>query len=112
MVKDDKLKAAVLKNSLTKTTEAIDAEGVFVFLGQEPNSSLFRGMLNLDHAGYVLVDEHMQTNIAGVFSAGDINAKKFHQLTTAVADGTTAALMADRYLWEQRQFLTCTKTTL
>ncbi|MDR0816454.1 MAG: NAD(P)/FAD-dependent oxidoreductase [Desulfovibrio sp.] len=102
VVGDDKLKAAVLKNPLTGTTEAIDAEGVFVFLGQEPNSSLFRGMLNLDHAGYVLADEHMQTNIAGVFSAGDINAKRFHQLTTAAADGTTAALMADRYLWEQK----------
>ena len=98
VVENDTLKAAVLENKATGEITTIETDGVFVFLGQVPNSDLFKGVLNLDKAGYVLADENMQTNIPGVFSAGDINAKAFRQLTTAAADGTIAALMADRHI--------------
>ena len=54
--------------------------------------------MTLDKAGYIIADAEMRTNIPGVFSAGDINVKTFRQLTTAAADGTIAALSADRYL--------------
>ena len=98
VVEGDTLKAAVLENKVTGESSTVEVDGVFVFLGQVPNSDLFRDVLTLDKAGYILADENMQTNIPGVFSAGDINAKAFRQLTTAAADGTIAALMADRYI--------------
>ena len=98
VVDGDVLKAAVLENKATGETKTIDVDGVFVFLGQLPNSEMFKDVLTLDKTGYVVADENMQTNIPGVFSAGDINAKQFRQLTTAAADGTIAALMADRYI--------------
>ena len=98
VVEGDTLKAAMLENTATGETSTVDVDGVFVFLGQVPNSDMFKGVLNLDKAGYIMADENMQTNISGVFSAGDINVKNFRQLTTAAADGTIAALMADRYI--------------
>ena len=98
VVENDQLKAAVLENKATGETSTIEVDGIFVFLGQLPNSEMFKGVLTLDKTGYIVADENMQTNVAGVFSAGDINAKQFRQLTTAAADGTIAALMADRYL--------------
>ena len=98
VVEGDTLKAAVLENKATGETCTIDVDGVFVFLGQLPNSEMFKDVLTLDKAGYIQADENMQTNVPGVFSAGDINVKQFRQLTTAAADGTIAALMADRYI--------------
>jgi len=98
VVEDGALKAAILENTVTGERSSVEVDGVFVFLGQRPNSELFKDVLTLDKNGYVVADEGMQTNIPGVFSAGDINAKAFRQLTTAAADGTIAALMADRYI--------------
>lgn len=97
-VANDCLKAAILENLDTGERTRLEVDGCFVFLGQSPNSELFRGVLTLDKTGYVTAGVDMSTNIPGVFSAGDINAKAFRQLTTAAADGTIAALMADRYL--------------
>ncbi len=92
------LRAALLENKNTGEKIRVEVDGIFVFMGQLPNSELFKGVLDLDDAGYMKADENMRTNIPGVFSAGDINVKQFRQLTTAAADGTIAALMADRYL--------------
>ena len=97
-VENGRLRAVLLEHRDTGTSSSIEVDGVFVFLGQHPNSELFRDVLTLDASGYVVADENMQTNIPGVFSAGDINAKAFRQLTTAAADGTIAALMADKYI--------------
>lgn len=98
VVEKDQLKAVILENKSNGTLETIEVDGVFVFLGQWPNSELFKDVITLDKTGYIVADASMQTNIPGVFSAGDINAKQFRQLTTAAADGTIAALMADRYI--------------
>ncbi len=97
-VEGDALRAAVLENLDSGEKKRLEVDGIFVFLGQSPNSELFRDVLTLDKTGYVAAGPDMSTNIPGVFSAGDINAKAFRQLTTAAADGTIAALMADRYL--------------
>ncbi|MDR2819350.1 MAG: FAD-dependent oxidoreductase [Desulfovibrio sp.] len=93
-----KLVSAILRNKVSGVEETIPVDGIFVFLGQRPNSEMFRNVLTLDESGYVIADRDMCTNIPGVFSAGDINVKQFRQLTTAAADGTIAALMADRYI--------------
>lgn len=92
------LKAAILENKDSGETSTIDVDGVFVFLGQLPNNEFFKDVIDLDKSGYITANANMETSIPGVFSAGDINAKAFRQLTTAAADGTIAALMADRYI--------------
>lgn len=97
-VENGLLKAAILKNTVTKECSRIKADGIFVFLGQTPNSEMFKDSITLDPSGYIMADESMRTNLSGVFSAGDINVKQFRQLTTAAADGTIAALMADRHI--------------
>jgi len=80
--------------------DEIAADGVFVFIGQKPNTSMLEGKVKLDKAGYVIGDARMHTNRPGLFAAGDVVAKRYRQLTTAMADGTIAALEAARYLRE------------
>lgn len=98
VVENDHLTGAVLENTESgeRWTEPVD--GVFVFLGQKPNNALFKDLLPLTQQGYISASPLMETGIPGVFSAGDINDKAFRQITTAVADGTIAALSAERYI--------------
>ncbi len=73
-------------------------EGVFVFIGSEPRADLVKGLAPLDEAGFVVTGEDMSTPVPGLYVAGDLRAKPFRQITTAVADGTIAALAAQRFL--------------
>ena len=98
IVKDGVLSGVLLENIDTGRTWTVDVSGVFVFLGQKPNNSLFKKLLPLTEQGYIKASPLMETGIAGVFSAGDINDKAFRQITTAIADGTIAALSAERYI--------------
>ncbi|MBW2612140.1 MAG: FAD-dependent oxidoreductase [Deltaproteobacteria bacterium] len=95
---DGRLKFVVVEHCKTGEKEQIDADGIFVFIGQKPSSRLFANHVNLDPQGYILADADMKTSVKGVFSAGDINQKTFRQITTAMSDGTIAALSAERYL--------------
>ncbi len=90
--------SVVVQDLKTGELKVLDSAGVFVFIGFEPNVEMFGGRLKLDPWGYVEVDSEMRTNIPGVFSAGDVNAKPFRQITTAVADGTIAAIAATKEL--------------
>lgn len=72
----------------------LPVQGAFIFIGYKPSSEPFADVLSLDGARAILGDEGMATNVPGVFVAGDVRAKRFRQLTTAVADGTIAALSA------------------
>ena len=65
--------------------------GVFVYVGTEPETDLFKGQLDLDSHGYILADEQCATNIAGVYAAGDVLAKELRQIITAASDGALAA---------------------
>lgn len=98
VVENNELKAAVLEHCDSGARETVACDGVFVFLGQNPNNESFRDVVALTEKGYVIVDRHMATNVPGVFSAGDINDKPYRQITTAMADGTIAALAAERYV--------------
>lgn len=78
-------------------TEAVD--GVFVFIGTEPNTRLFQQEgLDLDAQGYVVTDAEMRTSLPGVFAAGDVRAKQLRQVATAVGDGAQAAMAAEHFL--------------
>ncbi len=84
-----------LKSGGRKT---LHGDGVFIFAGMKPNIGLFNGALTLDQWGYVAADELLHTNIPGVFAAGDVRSKPYRQITTAVADGTIAAITAVKEL--------------
>ena len=100
-IEDGKLKSAVLENVETKEQQSVEADGIFVFLGQNPNNELFKGAVTLDENGYIITGKDMSTNIPGVYGAGDINQKMFRQITTAMSDGTIAALSAERHIRKQ-----------
>ena len=78
--------------------ERISLDGVFVSIGRQPETSLVKGKLLLDEAGYVIADESTKTSIEGVFAAGDLRTKPLRQIVTAASDGAVAAVMAEEYV--------------
>lgn len=76
----------------TKKRRKLTSDGVFVFIGFKANINLFKDKLDLDQWGYIKADQDMRTNIPGVYAVGDVISKKYRQITTAVADGTIAAI--------------------
>lgn len=81
-----------VENLQTKKMSKLVSDGVFIFIGMKPNIELFRDKLELDPWGYIKTNEDMQTSIPGVYAVGDVISKKYRQITTAVADGTIAAM--------------------
>jgi thioredoxin reductase (NADPH) len=92
------LRALTIEELATKERRTLPTDGVFVFVGYAPRNDLVRGLLPLDRGGYVVAGEDTGTAIPGLFVAGDLRAKPFRQITMAVADGTAAALSAQRFL--------------
>ncbi len=87
-----------VENLKTKETQELKTDGIFIFVGMVPRTELLNGVVPLDKWGCVETDDSMATAIPGLYAAGDIRAKKFRQITTAVADGTIAALAVQKYL--------------
>lgn len=89
-----------LKNIVTneETSQAFD--GVFIFIGHKPNSSLFVGQLEMDEKGYVIVDKNMKTSVPGVFAAGELADPDYRQVITSAGMGSAAAIQATRFLSE------------
>lgn len=98
IIGEDKIENIIIENVKTKEKSNLKADGVFVYIGYEPKTDMFKDFINIDKFGYIETDENMETNIKGVFAAGDVRAKSIRQLTTAVNDGTIAALMAEKYI--------------
>jgi len=95
---DDSLKYVITKDKATGEIYRIPAEGCFIFIGYIPNTSQFKDVVQLNDRGEIVTDDNLATNVPGVFAAGDNRNKKIRQITTAVADGTIAALSATAYL--------------
>ncbi len=93
----------IVENLKSGKTETVFIDGIFVFIGQKPNTGFLAGNIRLDDNGYVLVDQRMRTNVPGVFAAGDVVTKEYRQLTTAMSDGTVAALEACQYVREWKK---------
>jgi len=91
-----------VENIKTHEVSDLATDGVFVFIGMVPQTQWLSGVVKLDKWGYVETDEAMATQVPGLYVAGDIRAKRFRQITTAVADGTIAALAAQKYVREFR----------
>jgi thioredoxin reductase (NADPH) len=95
----NKLEGVVVKNLVTGERTHLAVAGLFVAIGHEPNTKLFRGQLELDEKGYIRVyDQTTRTNIEGVFAAGDVRDPRYRQAVTAAGDGCKAALDAEKYL--------------
>jgi thioredoxin reductase (NADPH) len=99
-----KVESIVFKNVVTNETTIHNADpadttfGVFPFIGFDPVSALYAGLVETDDAGYIITDENMRTSAEGVFAAGDVRAKPLRQVVTAVSDGAVAAIAADKYI--------------
>lgn len=96
--KEDGKMTIEIENTQTKQRQKLTTDGVFIFIGFVPNISLFKDALELDSWGYIKTNEDMQTSVPGVYAVGDVISKKYRQITTAVADGTIAALAVSSYL--------------
>lgn len=95
---DKKLETVDIFDKTTGETKTLAIDGIFVNIGVEPNTALFKDELKLTASGRIPAGEDCKTEIDGVFAAGDVREKQIRQLTTAAADGTTAALLAEKYI--------------
>jgi thioredoxin reductase (NADPH) len=99
---EGKLTGVRLRDVITDEVSEIPADGLFVAIGHDPNTSLFLDQLDHDEAGYLLTKPgSTETNIEGVFAAGDVADHKYRQAVTAAGTGSMAALDAERWLAEQ-----------
>ena len=100
---DDSLRKVRYKNMKTGTENEITVDGAFIFIGYEANTGAFReNDVKLNQWNEIITDEKLQTSVPGVFAAGDCRTKQYRQITTAVADGTIAALNALNYIREKK----------
>jgi thioredoxin reductase (NADPH) len=97
---DQKMRQAVLKNIKTGEEKTLDVAGLFVAIGHEPNTKLFKKQIDLDDEGYIVLKNKTHTNIDGVFAAGDVHDRSYRQAITAAGFGCMAAIDVDKYLTE------------
>ncbi|PIQ07800.1 MAG: pyridine nucleotide-disulfide oxidoreductase [Ignavibacteriales bacterium CG18_big_fil_WC_8_21_14_2_50_31_20] len=95
---DDKLNMVKIENMKTHEFSEMNIDGVFILIGYIPNTDVFEGIVELTNRKEIITTRDMETNIPGVFAAGDCTAKKYRQVTTAVADGTISGLAAVEYV--------------
>ena len=95
---EDRVTGVEVRNVITNLFESVDLSGLFVYVGLEPSAELVRGVLKTDNAGHIPVDIWMETEVPGVFAAGDIRQRSVSQLASAAGDGATAAIAAYRYI--------------
>jgi thioredoxin reductase (NADPH) len=90
---------AVIVNNQTNEVKVLEVDGIFIAIGHKPNTEIFKGKLDMDETGYLNVKPFStETNIPGVFAAGDVADKKYRQAITAAGAGCMAALDAEKYL--------------
>ncbi|MDS1030549.1 thioredoxin-disulfide reductase [Bacillota bacterium LX-D] len=95
---DNKVEKVRMKNVKTGLVTEENTDGVFIFIGTEPNTGFLQNQVKLDEFGYVVVDSNLNCSLPGVFAAGDVRQKSLRQVSTAVGDGAVAAVSAEKYL--------------
>jgi thioredoxin reductase (NADPH) len=92
------VEAVKVKNLKTGVEQELPTHGLFIAIGHKPNTDLFAGQVDMDPAGYIIQHDHTQTNVPGVFAAGDVSDTRYRQAVTAAGDGCRAALDAEHFL--------------
>lgn len=95
---EKKVSAVLLKNVKTGDMRRLAAEGVFIFIGHDPNSQLVKGLVAVDPHGYVVTNEALETSVPGIFAAGEVRRGAVRQLVAACGEGCAAALSVQNYL--------------
>lgn len=95
---DGVVKSATIENVKTHEVKDLAIDGIFPYIGFEPNADLFAGQVKQDKNGFIMVDEAMQTSVKGVYAIGDVRVTPLRQVITAAADGAVAAVYAGRYI--------------
>jgi thioredoxin reductase (NADPH) len=94
----DKLEAVKLQNVITGEETIYETDGLFIFIGHTPNTEMFKGQLEMSDLGYIRINEKMETNVPGVFAAGEAADPHFRQVVTSAGMGAAAAIQATRFL--------------
>ncbi len=98
VVGTDKMEALKLKNVKTGDETILEADGLFIFIGHIPNTQMFKDKLDMSDLGYIKVNDKMETNVPGVFAAGEAADPHFRQVVTSAGMGAAAAIQATRFL--------------
>ena len=99
----DKVETLKLRNVKTGDESEYETDGLFIFIGHTPNTQMFKGQLEMSDLGYLIVNDKMETNVHGVYAAGEAADPHFRQVITSAGMGAAAAIQATRYLEEQEQ---------
>ena len=97
---DQKFQQVVLNNTETNEDKILEAGGLFIAIGHEPNSTIFQDQIELDENGYIIIKNNTETSVTGVFCAGDVHDHRYRQAVTAAGFGCMAAIDVDKYLSE------------
>ena len=99
---NEKVQHVILRDIQSNEKTKLEVGGVFVAIGHEPNTKLFQGQVELDDQGYVVLKDHTETSVPGVFAAGDVHDHRYRQAVTAAGYGCMAAIDVDKYLTENK----------
>jgi len=99
---DKKVHSVTVQDVNTKEAKKIDCGGIFIAIGHDPNTQLFKGQLDMDEHGYIILKNNTQTSVEGVFAAGDVHDHRYKQAVTAAGFGCMAAMDVEKYLQEKR----------
>jgi thioredoxin reductase (NADPH) len=94
----EKVEALKLKNVKTNEETVFETDGLFIFIGHTPNTQMFKGQLEMSELGYIKINDKMETNVQGVYAAGEAADPHFRQVITSAGMGAAAAIQATRFL--------------